>query len=1043
MPRSYAPYTPAGDPVNPVSLVSQGVEIPQVNFTAQTAVAQPENQFEILQRVIGEAAGVATSAMRYEENRIKNEIAIDRINKRNAEEKKENEREEQANVIATFDSLITSNMLKGTEEGWAEAQRLGDQFSSLYPVGSNPFMSSKAQDQLVRIQNGKRIWQERQEVDYRKEQDAARIGLISPISLEVERLESLFSNPETRSQIMGQFAVELIGGKPFAVPDERLHVALNNYLMNIVGESKLNLTDERERTQLNEWIIGRTSSLRNSIIGERNKRRTYGELTKLSETVTVRSSELDLPEGNPTDRLDGIFELFDEVRNKQEAGFISERQASDVIRNFEDEIVMNAGRNQPVAGALKWARIIAEESNAGKWSSYGGTTSTLVNRLLLRASKELDKKISDVKLDAKSNKQFSEDTSLYEAYPREDPALSIGLESGILEINAEGVPAVVPGMDRFAIKLNSLSQSWESQKIKKLNKDSALEMNRTFDRRDVIDEETTPVNLFGSQGRTPEALDDGIVRIATREYRSAQLFRENSDVAANHAIAVRRSLLRGYGKDTNGDGILDMPDDIGVWTDEKSGASTDLNGIDAYAKMKDAYQKGDVEGLQNSIEEFYQSNDFKNKEYGKRLLNAGLKLWTDLTLTEGQKEVASGMGTTQWTDSQMQAIQESEAVQLKRTWDRMNSEQQQDRLSQISSMSRRTDSFSPTFIDLVGEKMFAEGSSEEQLRMGYEYVKRSRSIYRDAKGVPVAVAPRGQEAAEVHMFQNNELMYRTIIIAENKALMSDDPNDTPEDYLLESHRQASARMSQFKNTEAQVRRSMRMLPGAAAEPGTNLLQTRGEALYAGRANLLRDEIVKQFGEERGTVGRVVDASGDPQDMDPLIFVSWEDQVLMNTTFEEAFLQTGSETDAMHEAVSAIRKRGYVPVIQNNSVNFVFDPRRDIEAVQSSIDTYPFRVFVQEIIDSENAKLGKTRMDWGLNNENGKPSIEIIIPRDRNFGDEGIVTIQIRREGRVAGKLEINVDEWRTWNSKPENIERMRIEQQRTNPVLIEPWGNRP
>ena len=94
MPRNYAPYTPSGDPSNPLSLLSPSVNIPQVNFTAQTAVAEPENQFETLQKILGLAAGAAKSVLDYKTNTIQNEMAVNNaIERAQAKEEAAQERQ--------------------------------------------------------------------------------------------------------------------------------------------------------------------------------------------------------------------------------------------------------------------------------------------------------------------------------------------------------------------------------------------------------------------------------------------------------------------------------------------------------------------------------------------------------------------------------------------------------------------------------------------------------------------------------------------------------------------------------------------------------------------------------------------------------------------------------------------------------------------------------------------------------------------------------------------------------------------------------------
>ena len=151
MPRNYAPYTPSGDPSNPLSLLTPSVNIGQVNFTPQTAVAEPENQFETLQKILGLAAGAAKSVLDYKTNSIQNEMAINNAIVRSQEKqeaeaekaireqeraeykseraktKQESlEKEAQDAVLNSYDARITAALL---QDKYDESERLGAEFS--------------------------------------------------------------------------------------------------------------------------------------------------------------------------------------------------------------------------------------------------------------------------------------------------------------------------------------------------------------------------------------------------------------------------------------------------------------------------------------------------------------------------------------------------------------------------------------------------------------------------------------------------------------------------------------------------------------------------------------------------------------------------------------------------------------------------------------------------------------------------------------------------------------------------------------------------
>ena len=942
--RNYNPVTPSGDPTNVLSLLTPSISVPQVNFTAQTAVAQPENQYETLQRILVSGTQAVTGAMKFQENKIRNELAvnaaIERAQAKQEEEiakeerkeakKKVLEREAQNDVLNTYDARITSALL---QENFDEANTLADEFSGLYPIEDNPYMANKAADQRVRINTAQAAWEANKDREERTISAAARGFVISDILRKIEAMEANFANPETREEVMalfrGEYTVQTERGEEVRygdIPEDQLHIRTVDYLLQTANPAKLELLTDEDRIELSTAILGRTSTFRTGIISERNNRRRYARI----EQRGMAAAEISLTlMDNPADtmpKLDALFSFFDQLEDDKQAGFITSSQQRNLEGNLVASIATNAGIKNPVVGALTVMKLIEQGMATGDIPEGRGRQ--VMNALKSRAEREMDGVMRKMIMEAQSNDAYNDQTALYESSPNVNPALDLAQRYGIYETMPDGTTRITAGMEGIAKKLESLSDEWIRQQ-KSYEKTGGVAGNvLTIDNTYFIDQQVQEVEEAMSTNTDLNVFDRNLAmtNLAIQEWNG--VLANASDLAGReqHLVPLKRIIdkeLAAVETDQGEENMFTLtvaggrkfriPREVAESPDFRNMVG-EVDNPDEMARILMKYYNDQVADM-----------DASSVGYGNRMVFLyGQRILLDRIMTESQKKIAENptLAST-YTQQELADVAQTNSSQFYKRYKKMDRYQRSSEENRIARIVAASNSVPTDWIKYLGESYFEEGASDAQLQEGFGLLVRSRGTVIDNNGNPVNFASIGTIASEIAMAQENPVMYDTIVIAEGLSIGTNRP---PEDYLKEAHVLAVRRHAELKAaTGNRAKTALDLVPQPEINYQTGLPMRSTGTRTGQQLESLRSAFQEVFNKDIPRVG--FDYAGISND--PYFSMDTEDYNRMNAVFQ-GFRQKGySDNEAVRASVATMKKMGYSVVVNEESggprVGLIFDP----------------------------------------------------------------------------------------------------------------------
>jgi len=1020
--RNYQPVTPSGDPTNILSLVSPDISLPQVNFTAQVAVAEPENQFETLQRILVAGAGAATAALKYNENKIRNELAISAAIERQQEkeereeykkERKDNrdkalEKERQDAVLNSYDARITSALLS---DNYEEAERLGNEFVGLYPTDVNPYMSTKALDQQVRIKNAKRAYDNMQDREEDITSAGARGFALSEVLGKIESLEAEFANPETRKKVMGLFT-----GEEQTLPQDMV-----TFFMGGANPAKIELLTEKDRIDLTTAILSRTSTLRTNIINERNNARRYARIEKRGMAAgEIALTLLDTPQ-ETIGKLDNLFAFFSDLEDDKQSGFITQTQQNNLEKGLVASIAANAGRKTPVTGALSVADLIQDGIDDGSIPQIRGNQ--VKDALLRRAEQELIGEINKIVMEAASNESYTDQTSLYESSPQTNPAIDMMKRYGIIEVMEDGTTRTRAGYEKLAARLETFSQEWQRQEASYLKTGGIVGNVATIDHNFMIDDTVKGIDNALSQDvtLTPSDRTLAMTNVAIQQFNGFLAYAGDPVNREKYVVALKRvadketaQLVTEAGTDVvtitvEGGTKFTVPTEVAqdpVFRDmvamvaEPDKLATKL--MDYYSKEVQP-QSADMTGSANRSVWLY-----------------GTKLLLDRVMTGSQKSIADNPSAARsYSRLELADVAQTKAIDLKKKYKRLDNIQRAVAENETMQLVAASESVPPDWIGYLDESYFFAGASTAQLEQGYDLIRGSRGVVIDMNGNAVNFASVGTVQSEIYMSENNPIMYDTLVLADGLAVGT---NKDPREFLPEAHRIATQRAAELQAAKGVAAKSaLELVPQPEINYLTGKPMRDSTTMTGMRQETLRDAFNKTFNYD---IPRVpFEYAGISND--PYFTMDIEDYNRMNTVFQGFRAKGYGDDAAVRASVAMMQRMGY-KVIKNEGtegprIGLVFDPYNVIPP-QEVKDSRDFKEWLGTKVSQS---LGR---DVSLLPNSGNT---IIYPTtgDLTRPDSTVPFVILFRNGERAEFITngINRNEFEQWKAKQTELLRARGE----------------
>jgi len=1007
MPRNYSPFTASGDPTNPLSLLSQTIEIPQVNYTAQTAVAEPENQFETLQKILGLAAGAATSVMGYKENKIKNEMALNAAIERSqakqeaaieeAERKEERaqykaereqnkleaaEKEAQNNILNSFDARITSALLR---EDFAEAERLGTEFEGMYPVEKNPFMANKAQDQKLRIKTAKTAFDANADRETAQLSAATQGAVLSDSLGGLERLQGQFNGLDSRDKVMQMFD---------AIPDDQLHVALNNYLLSnpVVPSAKLNLLSDEDRVELNTTLLRSTDALRTSIIRERNNRRTYDRIQLRNQAAVTLATQVGANPRDTANTLTQLFAEYDNIQNDKDAGFINTTQQNNLERNLTIAIGNNAGKAAPVVGAITMARLIEGGVQAGDIPIARGQA--VIKVLMKRAEMEMQSTISTMRDEARRQPNVNDQTALYEMSPSGNPAIELGDRLGVYEVGPDGERRVAPYMDGIAQQLDTLSKEWARQEAAFTKSKGVAGNVATIDNTFMVDADVRQIDAaIANQdlGLTNEDRSIAMTNLAVREFNGSLAFRNDPVSAERHIIPLKRVVDKETKQIES-----ETPNAPMVKVTVKGGRQFS---VPDFVAQDPAFQDfvaavGDPNALPQALMSYYADRLSQGGSQGDRAIWLyGMKVHLETTMTDSQMRTAENPTLARtYSQGELLDVATTASTNLFKRSDKMDVIQRDIEEEYVGRLVAASQSVPLDWVKHISKNYFAAGASEDSLKKGYKLILDSRGTVIDQNGVQVNYASVGTVASEIAMQQEDPVMYETLVIAEGLAIGT---NKDPSEFLQQAHTIAVQRNAQLEATKGIMKTQGELVPQPAINFQTGLPMRDSGTLYGKRLEGLRAAFKETFNKD--IPRQPFDVSGI--DNDPYFSLDVEDYNRMNAVFQGFKAKGYGDDVAIKAAVSTMKRMGYSVVTNEEqagaTVGLIFDPYA-VNPPDDVKNTVGFKSWVEKKINE--GQTVKKSINLGDGRSRGGAVIKYLTTADLTTPDSKVPFVLIYPNG---------------------------------------------
>lgn len=999
MPREYRQGTPAGDPTNPLSLVSSTVDIQQFTYTPQTAVAEPENQYAQLLKILELGGAAAQNVMDYKTQVIENNMAVTAAINRQQEsmireqerateqaerqaEKMEYKREvavrkEQDGIVNFFDAQITSALLN---DDYETAEALGNKFSGTYPVDQNPYMNQKAQDQLLRIRNAKRVYDSTEQQKKNQFSGAIRGAALYDIMKELETLEGTFANPETRQGVMdivdGGIPTSDGGVSP-RIPNEQLHTSITEYLMNKVPTAKdINLSEE-DRVEIGVATLRMSQTLRNGIIQERNRRDTFRKIEmRYNNAVYLVSSMND-----PTKDMPGFFAEFDALSADEENGFLTKTQRENMERNLSATAIQGLGRESPISGALSYADMIEQAVLDGNIPANRGQS--IVAGLRKRAATELQGKLGSIDAEAKRN-STSDTTYLYEAYPISDPTTDMGITLGVYRINEQGNVEVLPGREKLQEQLKRFSDRWVEQEAAYSKQRNVRGNIATVDGLVVLDNELRTINNAVMSGEID--VDQSLQysgNLVTQEMQGYMAYKSDPRNQEKYAVSLKRVsdaaiLAHNNRVDPSKMVTLTLSGGQTVTVDPTIAQNED------FRMFADLASTNNLDGLESELMR-YRAEGRTNNTERRMVWMHGVSMLMERRLTDTQRAMAANpFNARLYTKAEIDSITTVAAEDLYKRGSKMTAFQREVEEDKTARMVATTGNVPEDWLKYVSERYFAKGgkATPDQLRQGYLLLTKAKGTVVDGSGIAMNFAPFGNTQAEIRMQQLDPVMYETVVIAEGLALGTD---RTVDEFLDEAYAIAVDRNARLEASKGPAKYGDELIPPMNIDPQTGLPKSDARTLFGQRMESLRTAFSEVYGTDIPRTSEYGLAN------DPYFSMDVEDYNRMNA-FYQSFKRKGYPTEiATKMAVRNMHQIGYRLIVPGNnqgtdtagstSVMMVYDPYGNVPSadVMEQDDWKLYMNDVASIALRQPVNLGTPggyKVFYGWNNDYSRPDSSI-------------------------------------------------------------------
>lgn len=923
MPREYRQDTPGGDPSNPLSLMTTTMDIQQVSFTPQTAVAEPENQFVMLERILGLGSQVATNAYQYAAQANENEMALNAAIYRERQRQTENAeidiKKNQDAIFKRFDAEITASLLVDDYEGARDRAKL---MAEMYPVNENPDGNLKAQDHLLRVKVAEGVYLSKLEQKQRQDSAAIQGQALFDSMSRLETVQGAFNNPETRPNVIDMFgpkppSPENPNGTP-GVPDDQLHVAINDMLMAAIPQAKLPLLTLEDKVELQTTLLRQSDSLRTAIITERNKQRTFARIEQRTNAAIAIASSMN----KPTEDLETLFTEFEQLEADKQAGLISPVQQTNLERNLVNIMADNLGKESPVSGALAMKQRITEGINEGRIPTNRGLR--IISLLERRASQELESQIQQIEENSKIGLTAEDQPNSLALSNETDPSLEMGFNYGIYTMDSEGKITVRPGSERLAGKLQELSAKWISQK-NKIARDTGLETTIDFVANSaMVQQEYTAVleRAATTPNVNPVAEVDSLM---FRELMSAYSYPKEPEKREAHTLTTYRVVKA----------ELERTKDVAV-TPEVQAELDELNGLVATNPVAAEKKIRDLVGNYMSTPEDKRTPEQRKKVY------LALESVMDRTLTPRQKETARKPESMMddYGPEEYVTIANNYSTRLYKNKDKMSQVEREIEEDKTARFISAGDAAPVDWFKYLGEQYFVPGASPAQLKRGFDLLSTSKTYMQDDLGNRYNFPTMGSIQAELALYEANPLMYDTLALAEGFSIGTSQPSTF---FLQESHNIAVRRQQVLEATKDRIGKGTEeLLPPITYDYASGLPAT-ANTLSKTRQKELRQAFKDVFSYD----------VPEQSESDISLVLDPEDYNRMNAMYQGFKARGYNVEQSMRMALGKMKMFGYNPIpgqpgSTEPRVQMVFDPFSVIPP-QSSQNSPEFGGYLSDLV----------------------------------------------------------------------------------------------
>jgi len=925
MPRPYSEGIPAGDPTNIYALITNGIDVPTVQFTPQDRVAEPYNPWAALNRILNTGTAVAADAMNFQAQQIENKTAyvnmVNRLEDDALRTQKENKREfdrqvkeKQDDVFMTYKTRVQRAALDGD---YATAEKLAMEFAQIpeYSVENNPYMAERATDLVGYADAKKKQAETERRTELKRLSSAAQSAGTLHAAKQIESLEVQFRDDAQRPQVMGIFET----AKP-----EEITQRLQEYVLGSMDPSQRALLDEQDLAQLTTYIWDRSATLRNGVTDERNKARIYLDAeikgkALLNDVVQLKDISTELP---------NVLDYFREVDANPD---LNTGQKSKLRDGAVSLIVDQVKKGSPVRGALDVREEVNLQAQAGTISVPNALA--IGRGLTKRAERELEGQIAEFESRATSQAgEGNENVALAmsDEFKGNNPAIAIAEKYGLATRNADGSYQLSsdPQDQGLIRKLQQLEQRWITQQerfSRENNLKSDIDVvniigvsNFQYDR--VVTSSDPRLEAGSLQRPGISARDEAVDSLVTQNFDASLQFSQDPGKAIAYRLAAYRNVKA----------ESERLKDVELTPEYQSALEELRTGTIAEREQK-------INALLNGYAE--KSPEGKLRESSpqeRKFLYTALDEFMEATIPDRMKQQANNPSGNldEYEPVEFANMANSNAAQLFKNKDKMTPEQRSIEEERMVFMLSAGDTLPVDWFKYLGEEYFKEGSSKEQMARGYELLELSAKTqyYRDPNTGTVRklnMPTVGQVNAEISMFEGNEVMYNTVVIAQGLAIGTGQEVSV---FLPQAHNEA-LRIQRTKDMtkDRMARNAGEMLPQPMIDPMTGQPFTFNKGLIEQQAREFRNVFKEVF----NTV--IPEQSED----DPTVILDPEDYMRMNAMYQSFKMNWGDEKLAMRSAVSMMSKMGYKVLTADPTtstsprVQMVYDPFNIIPTQQTT------------------------------------------------------------------------------------------------------------